>query len=262
MNMAIPRARVLLVVLFVCQSCWAQKPEYDFYPEFRNVFAPKCYLSNPGSSLKDVVAGYTAELKAKAIDPKEIGRREHLILENKPALEADYWNRFYLDPNSRVNRGPNAFLVEMMRGRTRGVALDYAMGEGRNSIYLAQLGWEVWGFDPAAAAVRLADQRAAALGLKLHTASVADDQFTFGKDRFDLILFSWAMPFVPVERVLAALKPGGIVVMEAAADYVGRNGMLKMFDALEIRRYEIVHEKADFYERQEVDIVRLVAVKR
>jgi len=50
--------------------------------------------------------------------------------------------------------------------------------------------------------------------------------------------------------------------MEAAADYVGRNGMLKMFDVLEIRRYEIVHEKADFYERQEVDIVRLVAVKR
>src|SRR5437899_5674106 len=83
-DMAIPRARVLLVVLFVCQSCWAQKPEYDFYPEFRNVFAPKCYLSNPGSSLKDVVAGYTAELKAKAIDPKEIGRREHLILEIRP----------------------------------------------------------------------------------------------------------------------------------------------------------------------------------
>jgi SAM-dependent methyltransferase len=260
--MQTPWTRVLLLVLIVSQSCWAQKSEYDFYPEFRNTFAPAFYLANPGSSPKDLVAGYTAELKAKAIDPKEIVRREHLILENKPALEADYWNRFYLDPTSKVNRGPNAFLVEVMRGRTPGVALDYAMGEGRNSIYLAQLGWEVWGFDPAAAAVRLANERAAALSLTLHTASVADDQFTFGKDRFDLILFSWAMPFIPVERVLAALKPGGIVVMEAAADYVGRNGMLKMFDALEIRRYEIVHEKADFYDRQEVDIVRLVAVKR
>jgi SAM-dependent methyltransferase len=185
-----------------------------------------------------------------------------LILQNKPALEADYWDRFYLDPKSKVNRGPNAFLVEVVRGRTPGVALDYGMGEGRNSIYLAQLGWEVWGFDPAAAAVRLANQRAAALGLTLHTASVTDDQFAFGKDRFDLILFSWAMPLIPIERVLAALKPGGMVVMEAAADYVGRNGMLKMFDALEIMRYEIVHEKADFYERQEVDIVRLIAVKR
>jgi SAM-dependent methyltransferase len=256
------RIRVLCLVLFACQSSWGQKPEYDFYPEFRNKFAPTFYVANPGSSLKDVVAGYAADSKAKGIAPQEIARREKLILENRPSLEADYWDRFYLDPASKVNRGPNAFLVEVVRGHRPGVALDYAMGEGRNSIYLAQLGWEVWGFDPAAAAVRLANQRASALGLTLFTASVADDQFVFGQNRFDLILFSWAMPLVPVERVLAALKPGGMVVMEAAADYVGRNGMLKMFDALEIRRYEIVHEKADFYDRQEVDIVRLIAVKR
>jgi hypothetical protein len=251
----------LFVALLVSQTCWGQKPEYDFYPEFRNVVAPKFYLANPALSFKDVVARYVADLKAQGIDSREIARRERLILESKPTLEADYWDRFYLDPASKVNRGPNAFLVEMMRNRTPGVALDYAMGEGRNSIYLAQLGWEVWGFDPAAAAVRLANQRAAALGLALHTAAVADDKFTFGTERFDLVLFSWAMPLIPVDRVIASLKPGGIVVMEAAADYVGRNGMLKMFDALEIKRYEIVHEKADFYDRQEIDIVRLVAVK-
>ena len=34
-----------------------------------------------------------------------------------------------------------------------------------------------------------------------------------------------------------------------------------MFDALQIKRYEIVHEKADFYDRQEVGIVRPIAVK-
>jgi len=256
------RVRLFLFVAFLlCQTCWGQKPEYDFYPEFRNVVAPKFNLANPGSSLKDVVARYAADLRAQGVDSAEIARRERLILENKPALEADYWDRFYLDPASKVNREPNGFLVEMMRNRTPGVALDYAMGEGRNSIYLASLGWEVWGFDPAGAAVRLANQRAASLGLTLHTSAVADDQFSFGIDRFDLVLFSWAMPLIPVERVVASLKHGGMVIMEAAADYVGRNGMLKMFDALEIRRYEIVHEKADFYDRQEIDIVRLVAIK-
>src|SRR5215831_16498238 len=163
----------LVLISLVCQSSWGQKPEYDFYLEFRNVVAPKFYLAHPASSLKDVVAGYVATLKAQGVDSREIARRQQLILENKPALEADYWDRFYLDPTSKVNRGPNAFLVEMMRGRTPGAALDYAMGEGRNSIYLAQLGWEVWGFDPAAAAVRLANQRAAVLGLTLHTAAVA-----------------------------------------------------------------------------------------
>jgi hypothetical protein len=52
-----------------------------------------------------------------------------------------------------------------------------------------------------------------------------------------------------------------MVVMEAAVDYVGRNGMLKMFDALKIVRYEIVRTKADFYDRQEIEVLRMVAIK-
>ena len=95
----------------------------------------------------------------------------------------------------------------------------------------------------------------------MHTAAVSDNKFEFERDRFDLIVFSWAMPLIPVERVLDSLKHGGVVIMECAADYVGRNGMLKMFDALEIKHYEVVHEMADFCDRQEVDIIRLVAVK-
>src|SRR2546422_411334 len=256
------RARFFfLLVSLVCQSSWGQKPEYDFYLEFRNVIAPKFYLAHPASTLKDAVAGYVADLKAEGIDSREIARREQLILGSKPALEADYWDRFYLDPTSKVNRGPNAFLVEVMRGRTPGVALDYAMGEGRNSIYLAQLGWKVFGFDPAGAAVAMAQKRAKELGLTLTTEAVWDSEHEFGKERFDLILFSWAMPLIPIQRIVDALKPGGMIVMEVAADYVGRNEMLKMFDALKIIRYEIVQAKADFYERQQVDVLRMVATK-
>ena len=149
----------------------------------------------------------------------------------------------------------------MISGRTPGTALDYAMGEGRNSIYLAQQGWKVFGFDPAGAAVAMAQKRAKELGLTLTTEAVWDSEYEFGKERFDLILFSWAMPFIPIQRIVDALKPGGMIVMEVAADYVGRNEMLKMFDALKIIRYEIVQAKADFYERQQVDVLRMVATK-
>jgi len=222
---------------------------------------PKHYLANPQITLSEIVADYSADLRAAGVAAGEIERRAKLVLRDQPTLEADYWDRFYLNPKSKINRAPNAFLVEMTKGRPPGVALDYAMGEGRNSIFLAQLGWQVWGFDPSVAGVALANQRAAALGLTLHTAAVSDNKFEFGRDRFDLIVFSWAMPLIPVERVLDSLKHGGVVIMECAADYVGRNGMLKKFDALEITHYEVVHEKADFYDRQEVDIIRLVAAK-
>jgi SAM-dependent methyltransferase len=136
------------------------------------------------------------------------------------------------------------------------------MGEGRNAIYLASLGWEVWGFDPADAGVALAQKRAKELGLTLHTAAVRDSEYDFGKGRFDLVLFSWTMPLVPIQRVVDSLKPGGIMVMECGADFVsGRNEMLHLFDPLQIIHYEIVRAKSDFYDRRDTDVLRLVARK-
>src|SRR5271165_6255102 len=115
------------------------------------------------------------------------------------------------------------------------------MGEGRNAIYLASLGWQVWGFDPADAGVALAQQRAKKLGLTLHTAAVRDSEYDFGKERFDLILFSWTMPLVPMQKVVDSLKPGGIVVMQRGPGFLnGRNAVLHLFDPLEIARYEVV----------------------
>ena len=81
------------------------------------------------------------------------------------------------------------------------------MGAGRNSLYLAKLGWEVYGFDHSAVAVERAQKRANDLGLKIHTAAVPDSEYDFGKERFDLIVFSWAMPFVDAKKVVDSLKP-------------------------------------------------------
>ena len=240
---------------------FAQKPEYDFFPEFRNTFTPKQYAENPSVTNEEIVEKYTAKLKSEGIAENEIARRTRLIQTKRPVLENDYWNRYYIDSQSDFNRRPNRFLMEIVEGRPPGVALDYGMGSGRNAIYLAQLGWQVWGFDPADAAVALAQKRAKELGLTLNRAAVRDSEYEFGNERFDLILFSWSMPLIPVQRVVDSLKPGGIVVMEVAVDFVGRNEMLKMFDALLIVRYEVVRGKADFYHRQEWDLLRMVARK-
>ena len=65
-----------------------------------------------------------------------------------------------------------------------------------------------------------------------------------------------------MKKVIDSLKPGGIVLMECGADYVGRNGMLKMFDGLLIERYEIVKAVSDWYDRRETEIIRMVARKQ
>jgi SAM-dependent methyltransferase len=256
------RFRRLVVSMLCCLVFGlAQKPEYDFYHEFRNTFSPNIRGEKPSVTDEEILERYAAKLESEGIATSEIARRVRVIRTERDQLESDYWNRFYLNDESDFNRAPNAFLVEVVEGLPPGSALDYGMGEGRNALYLAKLGWQVWGFDPADAAVELAQKRAKELGLTLHTAAVRDSDYEFGKERFDLILFSWSIPLVPVERVVDALKPGGIVVMECAVDFVGRNGMLKMFDALRIERYEIVRTKADFYGRREWDVLRMIARK-
>jgi hypothetical protein len=59
-----------------------QNPEYDFYPEFRNSFTPK--------------------LREEGVRETEITRRVTLLLTKRNALEADYWNRYYLDSKSNL----------------------------------------------------------------------------------------------------------------------------------------------------------------
>ena len=49
--------------------------------------------------------------------------------------------------------------------------------------------------------------------------------------------------------------------MECGADFVGRNGMLTIFDPFQIVSYEIVRAKSDFYNRRETDVLRMVAKK-
>ena len=262
------RSAAMLALLFATLLCseraFGQKPEYEFYYEYRTVFSAKVQEENHWSLTNEqVFEKYTAKLKSDGIAESEIARRLRLLRTEHDALETDYYSRYYLDSNSNFSHAPNRFLMQMVKGRQPGVALDYGMGQGRNSIYLASLGWQVWGFDPAEAGVAIAQKQAKDLGLTLHTSAVRDSEYDFGKERFDLILFSWTMPFVPVQKVLDSLKPGGIVVMECGTDFLPRrNAMLHLFDPLEIEQYEIVRDKSDWEGRRVVNIIRLVAKKQ
>jgi SAM-dependent methyltransferase len=256
--------RLFAAAILLCSALlFGQKPEYDFYSEYRT-FMSGLWARNSSITPAEIHKAYAAKLKTDRVPDTEIARRLRLLVTESSQLEADRWDRFYLNPTTagEYNQNPNAFLTAFVAERRPGVALDYAMGNGRNALYLARLGWDVYGFDQSKVAVGAAQKRALELGLKLHAAAVPDSEYDFGKERFDLILFSWAMPLIEVRKIVDSLKPGGYVVMECAVDYVGRNGMLKKFDDLRIERYEIVRGVADWYDRREIDILHLVARKQ
>jgi len=147
-------AMLLCPVIAICQ-----KPEYAFYFEFRKDFSQKLQGENQFSLTREqVFEKYAAKLKKEGIGESEIDRRLRLLRTEHDALEADFYSRFYLEDNSGFNNAPNGFLMEIVKGRHPGVALDCGMGQGRNSIYLASLGWQVWGFDPAGAGAAIAEK--------------------------------------------------------------------------------------------------------
>ena len=252
--------RLLPGILFFSFLVFGQKPEYDFYAGFKD-FASAQHVANPSVTPHEVRSAYAAKLKSEGVAESEIARRVELLATDRGQLEADRYNRIYLDSHPPFNQEPNHFLMKVVAGRKPGTALDYAMGAGRNAIYLAKLGWKVSGFDQSDVGVAMAQKRARELGLNLDVQAVPDNQYNFGKERFDLILFSWSMPLIDVQTVIDSLKPGGLVVMECDESYVGRNGMLKMFDPLRIVHYEIVTAKPDWWDRDQADIIQMIAIK-
>jgi predicted O-methyltransferase YrrM len=150
------------------------------------------------------------------VPPSEIDRQITLIEREGRRLEAERWNTFFTADKPRFNVMPNAFLVQMAERRQPGTALDVGMGQGRNSLWLARQGWQVTGFDPAKEALAIAQQNATSLGLSLKTVEARDDTFDWGESRWDLILLSYAgCSPENVPRIERALKPGGLLVVEA-----------------------------------------------
>lgn len=126
-------------------------------------------------------ARYREHLKRKGLSDAQIGS---LFRE----IEADRWNRFFSNPSAPFNQQPNAFMVEMIKSRKPGRALEIGMGQGRNSVYLAKQGWSVTGFDISDVGMKIAREAAAQAGAKITTVNAAMEDFDYGTDQWDLVV--------------------------------------------------------------------------
>jgi cyclopropane fatty-acyl-phospholipid synthase-like methyltransferase len=73
----------------------------------------------------------------------------------------------------------------MVEGRKPGKALDVAMGQGRNSHYLATHGWDVTGYDISEGGLTQARQLAEKAGLKIRTVTASHEEFYYGTAQWD-----------------------------------------------------------------------------
>lgn len=157
---------------------------------------------------------------------------------------------------------PAPFLVENAALLPTGRALDVAMGNGRNSIYLARLGFEVEGVDISAQAVQEALQSARRLGVSInaHEADL-ENGYSLNPGSYDVIICFHYLHRPLVPQIKTGLRrQGGIVVYETFLvdqaqcgrpknpDYLLRhNELLFMFSGFRCLRYRegIIETKDD-----------------
>jgi SAM-dependent methyltransferase len=215
---------------------------------------------------------YVAELRTQGKSEQEAAATIASLKAIGDRAEIERWNRILTSPQPRFNTSPNAFLVAVTKGLKPGRSLDVGMGQGRNTIYLAQQGWQSVGFDPAARAVSAAQEQARRLGVTITTHVARAEDFDWGTGSWDLIVLSYVGAREYAARVVQALGPGGMVVVEGfhrdatksrpigGAVVFDTNELLQLFSTLRVVRYEDADGVGDFGQF-ETRVVRLAAVK-
>lgn len=197
------------------------------------------------------------------------------VIAQTPEALRDQYNSTYSDATAQAsfNHEPNAFMTDVLRDWKPGRALDIGMGQGRNAIWLAKQGWDVTGFDLSNTGVQIARKLAEGTGVKINALVADADQFDYGTDRWDLIVLSY-IPFDSFrDRIIRALRPGGVVLVEnlhgdsRRVRLIGtgfrNNELLQAFPGLRVLRYEDVWARQDWGRQLEGNnrLVRLLAQK-
>ncbi len=233
------------------------------------------YRKQPLSA--DLRVAYRKRLQSEGLDAAEIEERcrivERFSHERRGELQPYFFDLTYAAAEPRFNSAPNALLVETVRDLAPGRALDIHMGQGRNAVFLASMGWDVTAFDYSAEGVRAARAAAAKAGVRLTALLSRHEDFTFGREQWDLVVMTYT--WVPLRgpyigRIIDSLKPGGLLVFEhlmdesgspKAAPWLPRPGELpEIFGRLRVLRYEDARRTADWSWRPE-RVARLVARK-
>lgn len=141
-----------------------------------------------------------------------------------------HWNERYAASERVFSADPDGTLVELAGGLPPGRALDLGAGEGRNSLWLASLGWRVTAVDLSDVALTRLAASAAEHDLEV-TTEVADMNEFLGRDgQFDLVVLANVHPDPDertelLARAAAALAPGGhLFIVGHHIDSLGKAG--------------------------------------
>ncbi|MEZ4415588.1 MAG: class I SAM-dependent methyltransferase [Gemmatimonadota bacterium] len=130
------------------------------------------------------------------------------------------WDERYSTAEYVYGTEPNTFLRSMAGRIPPGRVLSLAEGEGRNGVFLAELGYQVVGVDGSAVGLAKARRLATERGVEIETILTRLEEFSIEPGVWQGIVSIFCHVPPPVRRhlhrqVVEGLAPGGHFVLEA-----------------------------------------------
>ena len=159
------------------------------------------------------------------------------------------WNEKYSEEVYRFGKDPIPFLVDQVDRLPKGKVLDVAMGEGRNGVFLATKGFQVTGIDISERGLQKAQALAAERGTMIETRVADLEEVELESGAYDVVLCTYYLDRSLIPKMKAAVRSGGMVVMETyTLDYqryrpeFRKDYLLKTNELLDLfRDFTIIH---------------------
>ena len=168
-----------------------------------------------------------------ALSTYEIAQPMELEPRSYIAGQRDHYNRVYARPESE-RPAPNEFLLHSLKlieaqrqheqdapsgasptDSIERTALDVAMGDGRNTIALAQHGYRTSGFDMSDVGVNRARRRAAEVGLTIDAQVSFYDERYLAPNQWDVVaMMYFGVDDNTMRKIKDSIKPGGYIILE------------------------------------------------
>ncbi|MDR7210252.1 class I SAM-dependent methyltransferase [Flavobacterium piscis] len=131
-----------------------------------------------------------------------------------------FWNERYANKEYAYGIKPNEFYKDQLSQIPKGKILFPAEGEGRNAVYAALQGFEVFAFDMSEEGKQKTGQLAFENKVTIDYEVASVDEITYPQDYFDTIVFVFV--HFPLnarnqyyQKLLSYLKPNGAIIFEA-----------------------------------------------
>ena len=131
----------------------------------------------------------------------------------------EFWDDRYAEEGYAYGEKPNVFFKQEIDKLPIGKLLMPAEGEGRNAVYAATLGWDVYAFDISEEGKKKADELAQKNGVSINYIVSDFDAMPYKNESFNAVGLIYAH-FTPDlrsdyhQKLISLLKHGGSLILE------------------------------------------------